>query len=148
MLAACAPRGDDLTPGQREAVVASVDSAMHAFEAAERSRSAETLVGMLAPLPTFHVWNDGRRVDYQTLVDGVLAGFRSLRRVEGGFDSIEVTVLGRTAAVASSPFHEVVTDTSGSVSLISGVATWIWQKRGVRWQIVGGHVEHRQVLRP
>lgn len=145
---ACALPDRGLTPGQRQAVLASVDSAMHAFEDAERRLDVGALVGMIAPVRDFHVWNDGRRVDYETLTNGVLGGFKALRSVEGGFDGIEVTVLAREVAVASATFHEIVTDTSGTMNLISGVATYVWQKRGARWQIVGGQVQHGGTIRP
>jgi len=148
LTAACALSDRGLTPGQRRVVVASVDSAMHAFEHAEQRLDVGALVSMIAPVPDFHIWNDGRRVDYETLTNGVLGGFKALRSVQGGFDGIEVTVLARNAAAASATFHEIVTDTSGTISLVSGVATYVWQKRGDRWQIVGGQVQHGGTIRP
>jgi ketosteroid isomerase-like protein len=94
----------------RTQVTAEIMAAMRSFETAERSRDAEALIGHFASVPTFHVYNDGRRVTYEAMVAGLRSTFPDLRSIEGDFEDIHVIVLASDAALATAHFRETVTD--------------------------------------
>jgi ketosteroid isomerase-like protein len=130
---------DDL---QRQQVTTAVEAAMRSFEAAERALDAEALIAHFAALPGFHVYNDGQRIDYETVTANLRNGFSSLRSIEGGFHDIEVIVLSPDAALATAGFREVVTDQTGEVTRVRGAASWLWRRIDGNWRIVYGHADH------
>jgi ketosteroid isomerase-like protein len=141
-LFACTTAEPRLSDAESEAIKASVDSAMRSFENAERSRDLEALIAHFAQVPEFRVYSDGVRVGYDSLVAQIHRTFPSVARVEGGFEDIEVSVLGRDAAVASATFRSALTDTSGATFRQRGAATWVWMRQPGGWRIVYGHVDH------
>jgi ketosteroid isomerase-like protein len=147
-LAACTAAEPRLSDAEREVIEASVDSAMHAFENAERSRDLDALISHFAQVPEFRVYSDGVRVDYESLVAQIRSTFPAVAQVEGGFESIEVSVLGRDAAVASASFQSAVTDTSGATYRQRGAATWVWVRQDGGWRILNGHVDHYPDVSP
>ena len=139
-VASCAH--SDFTEAQRQVIATSVDSAMRAFAAAERALDARAMLAHFTGGTQFRVYNDGQRVDYETLAAQLPAGFATLSRIEGGFENIEVTVLSPSAALASATFREAVTDTAGTTVRTRGAVTWIWVRRDHAWKIVYGQADH------
>lgn len=43
------------------------------------------------------------------------------------------------AAVASGRYHDVFVDTAGKRTEARGIGTWVWSRRGGRWQIIHQH---------
>jgi ketosteroid isomerase-like protein len=127
---------------QRQRVTADVEGAMRSFEAAERQLDAEALRAHFAAVPDFHVYDDGQRVSYDTMMARVRAGFSGLRSIEGGFNQIHVIVLSPDAALATAEFREAVTDRSSVTTRAHGAASWLWRRIEGRWRIVYGHVDH------
>jgi ketosteroid isomerase-like protein len=123
-------------------VIDDVTAAMRSFEAAERARDAEGLIAHFAPVPDFHVYNDGQRVSYDVMTAGLRQAFAALRSIEGGFADIHVIVLAADAALATATFREAVTDAEGKTTRVRGAASWLWRKLGARWQIVCGQADH------
>ncbi|NIR50328.1 hypothetical protein GWO43_17625, partial [candidate division KSB1 bacterium] len=87
---------------------------MRSFEAAERALDADHLIEHFAPVADFHVYNDGQRLDYETVTANLRSGFPSLRSIEGGFHDMRVIVLASDAALGTAGFREVITDTTGA----------------------------------
>ena len=127
---------------RRNETVAAVEAAMRSFEAAERARDPERLVALFAPVPDFRVYNDGERITYDVMVAGVRQTFPTLRSIEGGFSGLHVIVLSSEAALATTSFHEAITDQTGSTVRAHGAATWLWRRIDGDWRIVYGHVDH------
>lgn len=130
---------DDL---KRQEVIAAVEAAMHSLEAAERALDVERLIAHFAPVPEFHVYNDGQRLDYEAITANLRTAFPSLRSIEGGFHDIEVIVLAPDAALATAGFREVITDETGGVTRVRGAASWLWRRIDGSWRIVYGHADH------
>lgn len=126
----------------QQEVIAAVEAAMRSFEAAERNLDAERLIVHLAPVPGFHVYDDGQRLEYEALTTNLRTGFSTLRSIEGGFHDMQVIVLAPDAALATAGFREVVTDASGGVVRLRGAASWLWRRIGADWRIVCGHADH------
>jgi ketosteroid isomerase-like protein len=127
---------------QRRVVVDEVTAAMRSFEAAERALDAERLIAHFAPVPDFHVYNDGQRVSYDVMTAGLRQAFAALRVIEGGFSDIHVIVLAADAALATATFREAVSDAEGKATRVRGAASWLWRKLDSRWQIVYGQADH------
>ncbi len=115
---------------------------MQSFAAAERALDADGLIAHFAPVPEFHVYNDGQRLDYEAISANVRNGFPSLRSIEGGFHDIQVLVLAPDAALVTAGFREVIADDAGSVTRVRGAASWLWRCIDGSWRIVYGHADH------
>jgi ketosteroid isomerase-like protein len=126
----------------RTQVTAEIMAAMRSFETAERSRDAEALIGHFASVPTFHVYNDGRRVTYEAMVAGLRSTFPDLRSIGCDFEDIHVIVLASDAALATAHFRETVTDAQGKTARVRGAASWLWQRLDGQWRITYGQADH------
>jgi len=124
------------------AVTAAVLAAMRSFEAAERDRDAERLIAHFAPVPDFHVYNDGQRVSYEAMTEGLRQTLPTLRSIEGGFSDIHVIVLAEDAALATATFREAVTGADGQTARVRGAASWLWRRIDGAWRIVYGQADH------
>src|SRR5262245_11892180 len=107
-------------------IVRSVEAAMRSFENAERALDAERLVAHFADVPDFHMYNDGQRLNHETMAAGVRAAFPTLRSIEGGFTDVRVLVLAADAALVTARFQETITDASGAEIRQQGTASWLW----------------------
>lgn len=140
--AGCAEGRSELTPEHAAVIEREVDSAMRAFEAAERSLDVEGMISFFGDVPEFRMYMDTRRITYDALVAQLPAGFEEMAAVEGGFTDIEITALSPHLALASAPFRGTYTDTAGNVVRQRGVATWIWRQLRDDWRIIYGDVDH------
>ena len=115
---------------------------MHAFEQAERAIDAEALIAHFAATPEFHIYSDGARLSYDEMTAYIRRSFSTLRSIEGGFVSLDVTVLAPDAALATGTFREATMDLSGNTIRVRGAASWLWRRIDGRWLIVYGHADH------
>lgn len=145
-LVACQPTTPSLSETERRAIAASVDSATHSFEAAERARDAERVIAHLAP--EFYMYVDGARSSYDSVATSIRATMSSFRDFEPGFDAVEVIVLGRDAAVVSLTFRDSITTASGETLQFRGPTTLVWERRGADWLIVYADADHYPVPAP
>ncbi len=127
---------------QHREIVAAVEAAMRSLEAAERARDHERLIDHFAPVPGFHVYNDGQRITYEAMAAGVRQTFPTLRSIEGGFSDLQVSVLSPEHALVSAAFRETIQDGSGTTTRSRGAVSWLWRRIDGRWRIVYGHVDH------
>lgn len=139
--AACGPRA---TPADfdRAAVADSVTAAMRAYAAAFPGRDADAVTRFYLNDPDFRVYFDGALSRYDEMVAIVRNLLGSLRSIEGSFDDIQVTVLGPGAAVATTPFRDVLVDTTGTTTRLRGLVSWTWVRRSEGWRIIHGHAVH------
>ena len=127
---------------QRRQIAQSVEQALRSFEDAERALDAERLIRPFAPVPDFHLYNDGQRLSYEAMTAGVRSAFPTLRSIEGGFHDIQIIVLASDAALSTAVFRETVTDRAGHPSRQHGAASWLWRHLEGAWRIVYGHIDH------
>lgn len=124
------------------AVAASVDSAVRAFMAAELARDADAATAHFLRDADFRVHSDLDRFEYDSARAVVARTLPALRSVEGGFDTVEVMVIGPAAALATTPFHETLTDSAGKATRLRGLTTWLWQRVGDDWKVRYIHAAH------
>jgi ketosteroid isomerase-like protein len=127
---------------ERQHVVIAIEAAMRSFAEAERARDAAALIAHFAPVPEFHVYNDGDRLTYESMVAGLRATFPTLKAIEGGFSDLNVLVLAPDAALATATFREVITDAAGQTARVRGAATWLWRSIDGKWRITYGQADH------
>jgi ketosteroid isomerase-like protein len=137
--------GDEATaePGfAREMLVASVDSAMHAYLNALTNLDTEGVIGHYAKDPEFLGYMDGVPVDYATQSNNVRTLFGSLESI--ALDPVEVVVtpLGNDVAIASFNFNEVLTDTAGVATPLKGTVSWVWRRNSAGWAMIHVHAVH------
>jgi uncharacterized protein (TIGR02246 family) len=124
-------------------LVEALEARMRSFEAAERDLDPERALAHFAPVPEFHVYNDGRLVTYDQVADAVRGGFPRVRAMETPFSNRRVAVLSPEYALVSATLRRTVTDGAGTVMRSQGAATWLWRKIDGQWLIVYGHLDHR-----
>jgi ketosteroid isomerase-like protein len=132
-----------MVDNQRESTVAAVEARMRSFEAAERDLDAERALAHFAPVPEFHVYNDGRLVTYDQVVAGVRGGFPRVRAMETPFTNVRALVLNPEHVLVSASLRRTVTDSAGIVTRSHGAATWLWRRIDAQWFIVYGQLDHR-----
>ena len=140
---ACEAKTHDLREDQRAAVVAAVDSALKAFEAAQRARNADGAVALMAP--DFFMYTDGVRQGYDSVAQSVRQSFASFQHVDPGFRDIHIRVLSATSALTSFRFRDSLVTTSGLTLRFAGATTLLWELREGRWLMTYGHADHRPV---
>ena len=139
------PRGDETAsdPGSaRAALVASVDSAMHAYLLALTSHDAEGVVSHYANDPEFVAYIDGIPVDYATQSSNVRTLFGGIESIALEPVTVVVTPLTGDLAIASFTFRQVLTDTAGVATHLKGAASWVWRRNGSGWTLIHGHGVH------
>ncbi|NIM49131.1 MAG: DUF4440 domain-containing protein [Gemmatimonadales bacterium] len=137
---ACSSGGAALSEAERAAIAAAVNSATHAFEAAERARDAERTIAHLAP--DFYMYNDGVRVFYDSVVASIRRTMETFQHFEPGFANVAVRVLGPDAALVSFTFHDSIVTTAGQTLRFTGPTTLVWERRGADWLIVYADADH------
>ena len=131
-----------ITPEQRSQVVDSVTAAMHAYAAAFVTRDAEAAIRFYVNAPDFRMYDGGTPATYSELTGAIRGMMPGYKAIEGYFDDIQVTVLGPTAAVATSPFRDVYRDTAGVITRVRGTVSWTWVRRSDGWRIMHGNALH------
>ncbi|HKS07250.1 MAG TPA: nuclear transport factor 2 family protein [Gemmatimonadaceae bacterium] len=140
---ACKEAPKEITDAQRAAVVASVDSVLRAFEAAQRARDAEGAVALMAS--DFQMYTDGVRQAYDSIAHNIRTSFASMRFVEPGFSDISVRAMSPTVALTSFRFRDSLVTNSGELMRFTGATTLLWELRRGRWLMTHGHADHRPV---
>jgi uncharacterized protein (TIGR02246 family) len=119
-----------------------VEAAMQSFEDAHIALDAERFLSHFSPVPDFHLYSDGMRVQYEEMAETVRDAFPTMRSIEGGFGHVHVMALSPDQALVSALFQETVTDTAGVVSEHQGATTWLWRRIDGQWRIVYGQVDY------
>jgi len=135
---ACA-REAPFTDAERDVVATAVDSATHDFRGAERDRDADRMIAHMAP--SFYMYDDGSRKDYQETVASIRATMPSLRYFETEWSDIESTVLGPNGAVVSFTFRDSLVDASGGTVRLDGATTFVWERFENQWRLVYAQVD-------
>ena len=131
-----------LSDGEKRAVAAAVDSAMHAYLNAVAARDANRVIAHYANDAEFTAYFDATPMDHATIASTVRGMFAGLRAIDLQPVTVQVTVLGRDAAIAGFPFREAFTDTAGKVQRLRGTASWTWRRQGTGWIIIHGDAVH------
>ncbi len=137
--AGCAkPAATPLTEADRAAIRDSVTAAMRTYEAAIKARDVDRVLGHYVQTPQFRLVDNETVYSYDALRPMVQQLFGSLRNYEGGFGTIHVNALTRDVALADAPYTDVYTDTTGAVTRVRGMVTWVWVHGPDGWRIVHG----------
>ena len=139
---ACAPSERALQDDEKHAIATAVDSAMHAYLDAVAARDADRVIAHYANDPEFLAFFDATPYDYAAMVGTTRSVFGGLSGIDLEPVVVQVTVLGRDAAIAGFTFREAFTDTAQRVTLLRGTASWTWLRRGNRWMIIHGDAVH------
>jgi ketosteroid isomerase-like protein len=131
-----------LQGGDKRAIAAAVDSAMHAYLDAVAARDADGVIAHYADDPEFLVFFDATPYDYAAMVSTVRDMFGGLSAVDVEPVTVQITVLGRDAAIAGFTFRETFTDTAQRVTPLHGTASWTWRRHGNGWTIIHGDAVH------
>jgi hypothetical protein len=138
--------GSTLSDSERAGLAESVEHAVTDFQNAQRRLNAEQAVGHLAP--SFYMYIDGMRQDYETTVGQIRTTMSTLRHFATEWSNVEVTVLGRDAATVSLVFRDSIVDASGETTMLRGVSTLVWRRDGSAWKIVYADADHYPISSP
>jgi ketosteroid isomerase-like protein len=128
---------------QREIIVAAVEGRMRSYEAAYRDRDADRFLALLASVPEFQMYDDGRPATYDQVAAGMRATFARFRSLESPFSNVRVSVLSAEYALVTATLNRAVTDNAGTVTRSHGAATVLWRRINGQWLIVYGQFDHR-----
>ena len=129
-----------LTEAERAAIVQRVDSATRAFADAQRARDPDRVLAHVAP--EFYMYQDGTRADYATVTQQIYETMPSLRVFETTWEPLEVTPLGRDHALATFLFADSVILGDGTLLMVGGPTTLVWERRGPDWLIIYADADH------
>lgn len=139
---ACQSASGDFTPEAQAAQADTIRARMESYAAALAARDAERILSHYVQGPEFRLYVDGTLYTYDDMVGVASSMARTLSALEVRWDSVNVTSLGRGAAIAGATFRRVLTDTAGAVSRDRGTASWIWVRRDGQWRSIHGHGVH------
>lgn len=143
VLAVGCSTGSTLSEPERAGIAASIEHVVDSFQEAQRRLDADEAIAHLAP--SFYMYADGVRQDYQTTAEQIRATMPTLRHFETEWSNVEIMVLGRDAAAVSLVFRDSIVDASGATTILRGVSTLIWRRTPSEWQIVYGDADHYPV---
>jgi ketosteroid isomerase-like protein len=131
-----------LTDPERAELTQVIVDRMNAYRLAIQSLDPTNVAEIYSESPDFRVYSDGQAFDRDGLLEAVGAMGESLDRAEAEWGEIEVTPLGRTAALAAAPFTRSLTDTDGNTVTDWGTVTWVWTLEGDTWRLIHGQAVH------
>ncbi len=141
-LAGCGASQAALSDVERAALTDTIVAHMHEYLTVLATLDPQRVAPLYADDPDFRAYGDGQSLTR----DGLLAAIGDLgeilRSFEAAWDTIEVTPLGRDAALAAARFRRTLTDTAGGAVRDWGTVTWVWVRREGEWQIIHGHAVH------
>lgn len=140
VLAACRPQGAPPAEAEAAAIRAGVDSAVRAFEAAQRAGDGDAVLAHLDA--TFFMYQDGVRVGYDSVAAAIRRTFATLGPLDTRFGDVTVLVLSRDAALAAFTFRDAIPDAAGRIVRQRGATTLLWQRRGAQWRITYADADH------
>ena len=124
-------------------VAAEVEAAVWAFHAADTARDAEAVIRLLWPEYTMLV--DGARRTYDEVASGSRGFMANLATFDTQWHDLQVTPLGRDAAIASFRFRDSIVTRAGEVTRSEGTTTFAWQRRGEEWRVLFADADHRPI---
>jgi hypothetical protein len=134
-----------LTPAERDALIAEVEGRVWAFHAADTARNAEGVIGLL--WPEYTMLADGSRLDYDQAAAGSREFMAGLALFHSDWTELEVVPLGRDAAVASFMFRDSIVTLSGDLIQSQGTTTFVWERRSGEWRVLFADADHRSITR-
>jgi ketosteroid isomerase-like protein len=123
----------------RNAMISLMDTLLQAVNA----HNVDKILELCDRSPEFFAFLDGEAFDYEGFVKGIREEFRAFRQVHTLWDTLHVKVLGSDVAVALAPFHQVLTDTSGVETRLTGDVTWVAHRVDGKWKLIYAHAVHR-----
>jgi ketosteroid isomerase-like protein len=132
----------NVNAGQHAAIIDEIIAGMHAYEGAVKRLDAEATIAFYIDSPDFRFYDGGQPATYAEMAAGVRAMFDGLKEFRGGFEAIQVTVLGASAAIATSPYVDILTDHAGAVTELRGSVSWAWVHTPSGWRIIHGNALH------
>lgn len=142
LLLACAPVPDALSEAEQAALTNTITQRMEEYLTAVESLDPAQVAPMYLDDPAFRVWSDGRPLDRAGLLELIGGLGQALRSFEASWDTVEVTPLGRDAALAAASFRRTLIDTAGTVVNDWGSVTWVWVLRDGTWRLIHGQAVH------
>jgi ketosteroid isomerase-like protein len=142
MLLACDPVEAPMTERELVALNDTIVVLMNGYADALMSLDPNAITAFYADEPTFRIYLDGQRISRAELVAQVAEMPSALRSLHAAFEDIEVTPLGRDAALGAARFERTVVDIAGDTLRDWGTATWVWVRRDEGWKVIHGHGVH------
>lgn len=142
LLAGCDSKQGDLTETERSALTDTIAERMQEYADALGSLDPQQMEPFYVDDPDFRVYSDGQILTRDELLGAIGSMSTSLQSVEGIWDSIEVTPLGRDAALAAARFRRIMIDTAGVVINEWGTVTWVWVYHDEEWRLIHGQAVH------
>lgn len=142
MLLACASGEAPMTEGELSALNDTVVGLMNSYADALMSLDADAITAFYADEPAFRIYLDGQRVTRAELVRQVAQMPSALQSLDAAWEDIEVTPLGRHAALGASRFKRTLVDVAGDTLRDWGTATWVWVRQDDGWRLIHGHGVH------
>lgn len=141
-LVGCTAAQPSLSDSERAALRDTIVQRMNSYASAINTLDPERVAPLYAENPDFRLYSDGQAFDRAGLLAFIDQSRRVLRSFEATWDTIEVTPLGRDAALAAARFHRALTDTSGVARRDWGTVTWVWVRDGGQWRLIHGQGVH------
>ena len=142
MLLACSSVEAPMTENELVVLNDTIVGVMNGYTDALMSLDPEVITAFYADDPTFRIYLDGQRVTRDELVAQVNGMPSALRSLHAAWENIEVTPLGRDAALGAARFERVVVDIAGDTLRDWGAATWVWVRQEEGWRLIHGHGVH------
>jgi len=121
-------------------VVSEVEAAVWAFHAADTSRDALVVAGLL--WPEYTMLADGERLEYNDVVAGSQTFMAGLASFSTDWSDLRITPLNLDHAVSSFLFRDSIVTTAGELIQSRGPTTFVWQRRDGEWRVLYGDSDH------
>lgn len=142
VLLGCAATEGPMTDSELRALNDTIVTLMNSYTDALSSLDPDSITAFYADDPAFRVYLDGQSLTRADLVEQVAGLGSALQSLEAAWEDIQVTPLGRDAALGASRFERTLVDLAGDTIRDWGTATWVWIRQDDGWRMIHGHGVH------
>jgi uncharacterized protein (TIGR02246 family) len=122
----------------REAIAGLVQS----MQTTSAVLNADEFVRLLEQSPEFCLFSDGHVMTYEETAKEMRAFFGETRINRLMLDTLYIRVLSPDVVAAFTPFHQIITDTTGATAQFKGDALWIARRTDGQWKICYSQSNH------
>ena len=130
-----------LSESDKKEIINSLTFRMNKYTEALNQLNSSKILRNYSTEGDFILFSDGKFNTYADMVT-IAQALMTFKSISVTWDTIVIVPLTSHSALATAPFHRIISDQSGKEIKDWGTANWAWIKRNGIWFMVYGHANH------
>ena len=143
-LLGCSPGTAAFSEADRTAIADTLRQLTQSFAQSANALNPDGALALFSSDPAMTWANDGvvLTISHDSLASLYRHVYRGWRRLDFTWDSLRVAVLSPDAGVVTAAGHFAVTDTADQTARRRVAGTYVFFRRGTKWELLHGHASH------